>query len=152
MMNRRFIPLIFLIATLILVVRPALAFEKVNIGFFGGVALGGYDAVSYFTTSQAVEGSQEFALEWNGASWLFVSQANRQRFTNSPEQFAPQYGGYCANQMSLGYLSDIDPEVWRIIDGKLYVFGHESGRVRWQTDTDKHISKAVRNWQTYLSQ
>jgi hypothetical protein len=53
--------------------------------------------------------------------------------------------------MSLGNLSGIDPEVWRIINNKLYLFGHEAGRVRWKTDTKDRISTANQHWQTYLA-
>jgi WD40 repeat protein len=81
----------------------------------------------------------------------FSSDANRQRFAASPEAFSPQYGGYCSNQMSLGNLSDIDTEVWRIIDSKLYMFGHESGRVRWAGETGRRISDADQHWRTYLA-
>lgn len=152
MLVHRFIPLVFLIVALSVGARPAWAFEEINTRYFGSQALGGYDAVSYFTTSQALEGRKQYTHQWKGATWLFFSPANRQLFVDSPEKFAPQYGGYCSNQMSLGNLSDIDPEVWRIIDNKLYLFGHESGRVRWKTDTTNHISIANQHWQTYLSQ
>ena len=123
--------LVFLIPLLMILAQPASAFETINKSYFGGLALGGYDAVSYFTQSQAVVGSKAHALQWNGATWLFSTDANRQRFNAAPDAFAPRYGGYCSNQMSLGNLSDIDPNVWRIIDGKLYLFGHDEGRVRW---------------------
>ena len=59
-----------------------------------GVAIGGYDPVGYFDHLQPVEGSPEFAAEWNGAVWHFTSEANRSRFLENPELFAPQYGGY----------------------------------------------------------
>ena len=67
------------------------------------------------------------------------------------ESYSPQYGGYCSNQMSLGNLSDIDVEVWRIIDNKLYLFGHDSGRVRWASETDQRILKANQHWRSYLA-
>jgi YHS domain-containing protein len=131
--------------------RPVLAFEEINMSYFGGAALDGYDAVSYFTNPKAVKGSKAFAFEWKGATWLFSSDANRQRFKASPEAFAPQYGGYCSNQMSLGNLSDIDTRVWRIIDNKLYLFGHDSGRQRWASETDQRISDADQHWGSYLA-
>jgi len=53
--------------------------------------------------------------------------------------------------MSLGNLSDIDIEVWRIIDNKLYLFGHDSGRVRWASETDQRISDADQHWRSYLA-
>jgi hypothetical protein len=136
---------------LILPVPPVLAFEKTNVSYFGGVALGGYDAVSYFTVSKAVKGSKTYSVEWEEATWLFASDTNRQRFVASPEAFAPQYGGYCSNQMSLGNLSDIDTDVWRIIDDKLYLFGHDEGRVRWASETDQRISDADQHWRSYLA-
>jgi YHS domain-containing protein len=130
---------------------PALAFEEINMSYFGAVALDGYDAVSYFTESKAVKGNKSYALEWKGATWLFSSDANRQRFLGNAEAFAPQYGGYCSNQMSLGHLSDIDTGVWRIIDNKLYLFGHDSGRVRWASETEQRIVEADQHWRSYLA-
>lgn len=146
----RFAPFLLLIPLLTIPVSPVLAFEEINTSYFGGVALDGYDAVSYFTQSEAVRGNKSYAAEWKGATWLFSSDANRQLFTDDPAAFAPQYGGYCSNQMSLGHLSDIDTEVWRIIDNKLYLFGHDSGRVRWASETDQRISDADRHWDSYL--
>jgi hypothetical protein len=140
-----------LILLLALIVRPAAAFEEINKTLFGGVALEGYDAVSYFITAKALKGSNAHSLEWKGAKWLFSSAANRARFAATPENFAPQYGGHCSNQMSLGNLSDIDPQVWRMVDGKLYLFGHEAGRVRWATKTRQRIIEADSHWRDFLA-
>ena len=142
---------VLLYLLLILPVPPVLAFEETNVSYFGGVALGGYDAVSYFIESKAVKGSKTYSVEWKDATWLFSSNTNRQVFVASPEAFAPQYGGYCSNQMSLGNLSDIDTDVWRIIDDKLYLFGHDEGRVRWASETDQRISDADQHWRSYLA-
>ncbi len=139
-----------LIVLLSMPISPVVAFEAINLPYFGRVALDGYDAVSYFTQSKAVAGNKSYSAEWKGATWLFSSEANRQRFTENPESFAPQYGGYCSNQMSLGNLSDIDTDVWRIIDNKLYLFGHDSGRDRWASETDRRILDADRHWDSYL--
>lgn len=148
---RRLTPAILVISLLAMLAHPAFAFQEINKSYFGGVTLGGYDAVSYFTELKALKGDKAHGVEWKGATWLFVSDANRKRFAANPEAFAPQYGGHCSNQMSLGNLSDIDPEVWRIIDNKLYLFGHDSGRLRWTSKTSQRISDADRHWQTYLA-
>jgi hypothetical protein len=147
----RFPLFLILVSLLILPVRTGLAFEVINIGYFNGVALEGYDAVSYFTESKAAKGNESYTVEWKDATWLFSTNANRQRFVASPEAFAPQYGGYCSNQMSLGNLSDIDVEIWRIIDDKLYLFGHDAGRVRWANETGQRILDADRHWRSYLA-
>jgi len=102
-------------------------------------------------TDETNKGDKAHVITWKGATWLFTSDANRQRFTASPEAFAPQYGGYCSNQMSLGNLSDIDTKVWRIIDNKLYFFGHDSGRKRWASETSERISDADQHWDSYLA-
>ncbi len=139
-----------LVPLLTILSQPVLAFEETNKSYFGGVALGGYDAVSYFIESQAVKGDKAHGVEWKGAMWLFSSAANRRHFTASPESFAPQYGGYCSNQMSLGNLSDIDSNVWRIIDNKLFLFGHDAGRVRWAAETKQRIADADQHWLTFI--
>lgn len=143
-----FVPLIPLLS---LFAHPVMAFEEINKSYFGGVALGGYDAVSYFINSKAVKGNKAHAAEWKGATWLFSNESNRKKFTANPETFAPQYGGHCSNQMSLGNLSDIDPEVWRIIDNRLYLFGHHAGRVRWEDETSQRVTQADKHWRTYLA-
>jgi hypothetical protein len=147
----QFIPFPLLILLLAMHAPSVWAFEEINSSYFGGVALGGYDAVSYFTQSKAVRGNKSYAAQWKAVTWLFSSDANRQRFVDDPAAFAPQYGGYCSNQMSLGHLSDIDTDVWRIIDNKLYLFGHDSGRVRWASDTGQRILDANRYWDSYLA-
>ena len=141
---------VLLYPLLILPAPQVLAFDETNMSYFGGLALGGYDAVSYFTESKAVKGSKTYSVEWKDATWLFSSDTNRQRFVASPAAFAPQYGGYCSNQMSLGNLSDIDADVWRIIDDKLYLFGHDEGRVRWASETGQRITEADQHWRSYL--
>jgi hypothetical protein len=101
---------------------PAAAEDVVNTGYFGDVAIKGYDAVAYFTEHKAVKGSQEFAYRWLDANWYFSSAENRDRFKREPVKYAPQYGGYCADGVSAGTITtNIDPNAWRIIDGKLYL-------------------------------
>ena len=84
-------------------------------------AIKGYDPVAYFKQSAAVKGSPQFTTQWMGATWQFSSAENRDLFAANPEQYAPQYGGYCAYAVSEGHTASIDPEAWKIVDGKLYV-------------------------------
>ena len=143
--------LFFVLISLTLVpVQQAWAVDEINLGYFNDVAMEGYDAVDYFDQSKPVKGKQAHSYIWKEATWLFSSGANLKRFIATPEAFAPQYGGYCSNQMSLGNLSDIDPKVWRIIDKKLYFFGHDAGRIRWASKTEQRISEADNHWRSYL--
>ena len=68
-------------------------------------------------------GKPEFSFEWNGAKWQFASNENLLKFKNSPEAYAPQYGGYCAYGASRGYLAQTDPQAFTILDNKLYLNG-----------------------------
>jgi YHS domain-containing protein len=96
--------------------------EVVNTGYFGDIAIRGYDPVAYFTENKAVQGSAEFSHKWLGATWHFATAQNRELFVREPLKYAPQYGGHCADGVSLGTITtNIDPKAWRIIDGKLYL-------------------------------
>jgi hypothetical protein len=150
-------------ALLMSLVQPAIAEDAVNTGYFGDVAIKGYDPVAYFTQNRAVEGSPEFTHRWLGATWHFASAENRDLFIADPAKYAPQYGGYCADGVSFGTVTtNVDPKAWRIIDGKLYISydpGAADGFEKNPTkvvDSQKHWSevqqtliseKAHRNWQ-----
>ena len=69
---------------------------EVNTGYFGNVAIEGYDTVAYFTLGKATKGSDKFAHDWGGATWYFSTEANRDLFAANPEAYAPQFGGLCA--------------------------------------------------------
>lgn len=105
---------------------PADAAPAINTlkgGLFGGrdgFAILGHDPVAYFTLGKAVRGSDEHVLEWMGAKWKFASRTHLDMFRAEPANYAPQYGGYCAYGVARGYLVKIDPEQFRIVDGKLY--------------------------------
>ena len=96
--------------------------DEVNTGYFGNVAIEGYDTVAYFIEKRAVKGSEKFQSDWLGATWQFSSDENRKKFDASPMDYAPQYGGLCAEGVGYNEMTvNIEPEVWQIIDGKLYI-------------------------------
>ncbi len=115
-----------------------------------GLALRGYDAVAYFTEGKPVAGRAEFQHKWNGAVWQFSSAANRDAFTKNTEKYAPQYGGYCAYAVSRGYTADGDPQVWKIVDGKLYLNYNQEARQLWEADISSNIAKGDENWPKFL--
>ncbi len=111
-----------------------------------GIAINGYDTVAYFTQSQPVEGSSDFQHDWMGATWQFSSAENRDLFAANPEQYAPQFGGYCAFAASNDALAPSIPEAWTVHQGKLYL--NFSLRVRdlWQMDINNYIALAEGFW------
>lgn len=118
---------------------------------FSGLAIRGADPVAYFTESQAVKGNAEFEHEWNGATWRFSSQENLDLFTANPEQYAPQYGGYCAKAVSEGNLASIDPESWKIVDDKLYLNYSPAVQQQWSSDIPGNIALGDENWSGVLN-
>ncbi len=113
-----------------------------------GVTLHGYDAVAYFTDGKPMKGTGRYGYEWMGAKWLFSSTENRDRFVKSPEKYAPQYGGYCAYAVSQGITADIDPETWKIVEGKLYLNLSPGVARIWEKDIPGYIANANKNWPT----
>lgn len=111
-----------------------------------GTAFKGFDPVAYFTDGKPVYGSTAFTHIWQGVQWQFASVANLDTFKNNPGQYAPQYGGYCANAMSKNTIADVDPEAWTIADGKLYLNFDKNARHEWRQDQAVKIMQADRYW------
>jgi YHS domain-containing protein len=110
------------------------------------VAIKGYDSVAYFTDGKALQGSASFSFRWHGMMWYFRTAGNRDLFAPSPEKYAPQYDGYCAWAMTESRKAITDPEVWRIVDGKLYLNCSRSAYQKWIKDLPGNIKKADQNW------
>ena len=112
------------------------------------IAIKGYDPVAYFKQSAAVKGSPQFTTQWMGATWQFSSAENRDQFATTPEKYAPQYGGYCAYAVSEGHTASIDPEAWKIVEGKLYLNYSKGVQKKWLADTTGRIQSGDKNWPT----
>jgi YHS domain-containing protein len=122
---------------------------------FGGIAVGGspddpaikgYDTVAYFTAGKALKGSESFTFQWHGMIWYFSTKENRDLFATSPEKYAPQYDGYCAWAMTEARKAITDPEVWKIVNGKLYLNCSMTAYEKWSRDIPGNIKKADANW------
>ncbi|MCR9072482.1 MAG: YHS domain protein [Alphaproteobacteria bacterium] len=109
-------------------------------------AIGGYDAVSYFNEGKATQGAARYHVFWNGAVWFFSNEQNRDAFAATPSAFAPQYDGYCAWAASQNYKRPGDPNVWQVVDGKLYLKVHEGAQKKWRADIPTHIADGDQNW------
>jgi YHS domain-containing protein len=108
-----------------------------------GLALRGYDPVSYFTAGRPEKGSSEFAFTYEDTIYNFVSSEHRDMFKSDPEKYAPQFSGYCAIGVSMGMKVTPDPDAWIIADGKLYVFSSKDGVATFKGDV---ITAANRKW------
>jgi len=115
---------------LVISATPAYAGGVINTSS-GGVAIGGYDPVAYFTMEKAVKGLKEFTHEWLGTTWHFKSAQHRDMFTDNPIMYAPQHGGFCSVGVLDGGQYSVDPQAWRVVDGKLYLFYDNPTKSSW---------------------
>ena len=136
-----------------------LAAERINTleksGLFGkykpdGIAIRGYDTVAYFTEGKPVKGDDKFTTEWEGATWKFSSQENEDLFVADPDKYAPQYGGYCAYGVAVDNLVKIEPELWTIVDGKLYLNYNDDFNDKWKKDMPGYIETADAKFEKLL--
>ncbi len=126
--------------------------SPVNKSVLSKVAVKGYDPVAYFTSGKPVKGDRQFTLEHLGAKWRFSSQENLDLFQADPGKYAPQYGGYCAWAVSRGYTANIDPEAWKIVEGRLYLNYSKAVQSRWEEEIPANIEKADANWPRLLEE
>ncbi|BAZ11620.1 putative YHS domain protein [Calothrix sp. NIES-4071] len=113
-----------------------------------GVALEGYDPVSYFT-GEPTKGNPFISVMYEGGTYYFASFENKARFEVEPQQYLPQYGGFCATAVSEGYTYSIDPNNYKVTDNKLYVFYKgELGDAKpdWDADEVNRRASASVNW------
>ena len=111
-----------------------------------GIAIHGYDPVAYLIDHEAVPGSAEFAAIWRGAEWRFSSARNRALFVADPARYAPQYGGFGAYGTAIGKAYDVDPRVFDVIDGRLYLHRNDRVRELWQRNPKGYIAEADDTW------
>lgn len=114
------------------------------------VAIKGYDPVAYFTQKKAVKGNAAITTTYEGVTYNFLSQANKDLFLKNPTSYEPQYGGWCSYAMgSTNEKVEIDPETFKIKDGKLFLFYHSwvnNTLNKWNKDENSLHSKADKNW------
>ena len=115
-------------------------------------AIRGFDAVAYHTEQRPVKGDPAHAFTYNDAVWHFSSEQNLAMFSEHPERYAPQYGGYCAYAMSNGWVVSTDPDAWHIRGDKLYLNYSLGVRKTWLKDVPGYVAEADNHWQEKITQ
>jgi YHS domain-containing protein len=111
-----------------------------------GVALEGYDPVTYFSDGQPKKGDPKIEATFNGALYHFVSQDDRATFEKDPTKYAPAYGGFCGYAASIGKVRPADPLIWSIVDGQLIVQHNKGADELWRKDVAGNKAKADKYW------
>ncbi|MFM9989104.1 YHS domain-containing (seleno)protein [Flavobacterium sp.] len=116
-------------------------------------AIQGYDPVAYFKQKKAIKGKKELSFTYEGVIYNFSTKENKEIFAKMPAMYEPQYGGWCAYAMgSSGDKVEIDPETFKIIDNKLYLFynAYFNNTLKiWNKDEKNLKMKADLNWKKY---
>lgn len=138
------------IITVLLLIFSISSFAQKNYYTKKGAVAKGYDVVAYFN-NEAKEGSKEISTEYDGVTFYFSSQENRNTFKANPTKYIPQYGGFCAYAMGAkGSKVPVNPETFEIRDGKLYLFynrGSTNTLSLWTKEGAEQLkAKADQNW------
>jgi YHS domain-containing protein len=110
------------------------------------VMLKGADVVAYFTEGAYRQGVAEHQSTFEGVNFWFASAAHKALFDQSPERYLPQFGGYCASGISYGIPWGGDADTWKLIDGKLYIFGGQGSKDAWELDETTNLALANQYW------
>lgn len=134
---------------------PAIAFAGEQYIDKSGYAVSGYDVVAYFDLEQApagtaqpaaVPGDRDITATYNGATFAFSTERNKERFLETPEAFVPQYDGHCAYGVAKGGKAPGNPNLWRIVDNKLYLNVTKNVVGFWEQDIPGNLEKSQSNW------
>ncbi len=120
-----------------------------------GLALKGYDPVAYYTQNKAIKGKKELAVVAEGVAYYFSTAENKELFRKDYKKYEPQYGGWCAYAMgATGEKVEIDPETFKIVNGKLYLFYHSwtnNTITKWNKDEPDLMKKADASWNKFFN-
>lgn len=119
-----------------------------------GIAIQGYDPVSYFV-NKVRKGDKKYSYTHKGITYYFATEPNLNVFKKNPERYEPQYGGWCAYAMGNdGTKVEIDPETYKVVGGKLYLFYNKffnNTKKDWDKDEINLMAKADKNWAAIIS-
>jgi YHS domain-containing protein len=119
-----------------------------------GIGIQGYDPVSYFIDDEPQEGKKAIKTMYKGIEYRFTSEANKKSFLQNPDQYEPQYGGWCAYAMGKdGSRVKVDPETYKIIDGNLYLFYNfyfTNTLLSWNKNEMELKEQADSNWKIQI--
>ena len=112
----------------------------------GRVMLKGADVVAYFTQGRYVQGSPQHSSRYQDISFRFASAEHKALFDAAPQKYLPQYGGFCANGIVYAIPWGGDADTWRIVDGKLYIFGGQGSKDAFELDVAGNVTRADQYW------
>ena len=117
----------------------------------GRLMLKGADVVAYFTQGKFAQGSPQYRSSYQGVDFRFASAEHTALFDKEPAKYLPQYGGYCANGIVYGIPWGGDADTWKMVDGKLYIFGGRGSMDAFLLDEKANVAMADKYWKEEVS-
>jgi YHS domain-containing protein len=108
--------------------------------------LKGADVTAYFTQGAYVQGNPQFRSNYEGVDFRFASAESKALFDKEPGKYLPEYGGYCANGIVYGIPWGGDADTWKMVNGKLYIFGGQGSKDAFLVDEKTNLALADRYW------
>ena len=112
--------------------------------------LRGHDPVAYFTQGKPVPGDPAIKADHEGVTYRFANAGNRAQFVQNPDKFTPQYNGFCSNGAVYGIPLGGNHDTFKIINGKLYMFGGSNSKKYFEMDEAGNLKLADHYWQTEM--
>jgi YHS domain-containing protein len=140
--------LLFSLFVLTLIQADEIALRQKHFNTEENLAISGYDPVSYFK-GKPVEGEESLVYTFKGINYYFSSKENLETFKSNPSSYEPVFGGWCAYAMANGEKVEVDPETFKLINGKLYLFYNfyfNNTLKKWNEKEAGLKSKAEVNW------
>jgi len=130
--------------------------RKKHFNTIDNIALSGYDPITYFV-NKPVPGKKTYSQTHKGITYYFINEKSKSVFISNPKKYEPAYGGWCAYALAKEkpVLMEADPETYKIINGKLYVFYNSFGIntvKKWNKNEEKFKSSANNNWNNIINE
>jgi YHS domain-containing protein len=139
---------LLIIATLLLTLAGCATHNTISEGGDSNLMLKGYDPVAYFTLGKPTPGRPDIKEEYEGVTYRFADEANRKQFRSDPEKFKPQYNGFCSNGLVYAIPNGGDAETFKIVNGRLFIFGGANSKKYWEMDEKRNIELGDNYWRT----
>ncbi|WP_166425753.1 YHS domain-containing (seleno)protein [Paraglaciecola sp. 20A4] len=127
-------------------VASAESIDRASLEKQATLALGGYDATTYFNLSGAQKGNDAFQAVYHGERYLFTSEENQQKFAKNPAQYLPEFGGLCAQSLVMEKDVIANPAIYMLQEGKLYMFVSQEARTQWAQNAGNNLVAANKHW------
>jgi hypothetical protein len=111
-----------------------------------GLALSGFDPVSYFTDRKPKLGRPNLELRRDDTVWRFQNVGNRAAFAAHPEVYTPRFGGYDPVAIARGVSVPGHPLFWSVTSERLYLFYSAETRAAFLAEPGNNIEAAERKW------